>query len=250
AVGAHHDTTAVRFPVSRSPDDSRDGPMVQDQVLDGDTLAHLRAGAPGRGQENRVERGPWQGETVGTGTAAEPAAHGGPAGRDHFHPVQLGMSGALYRGEDIRTEALQYFCGRGAQILGTRFVAGEPGAVEEQHRRAGAGEQQRRRRSGRPGSDHDGIPAVGHDVAASTAVAAPTTVAARFTPSLSSHRQPRASRTGSWHTVLPRSNRASHAGHSYLPCSVAPKTESTSMPNTPAPVRIANPGAAPRGPKT
>src|SRR5207302_1129107 len=81
------------------------------------------------------------------------------------------------------------------------------------------------------------------------AAAAPTSVATRFTPSLSSHRQPLASRTGSWHTVLPRSNRASQAGHSYLPCSVAPRKESASIPATPAAVSVTNPGAMPRGAK-
>src|SRR5437870_277992 len=98
-------------------------------------------------------------------------------------------------------------------------------------------------------ADDGDIPAAGHDAAVSTAAPAPTSVAARFTPSLSSHRHPLASRTGSWHTVLPRSNRASQAGHSYLPCSVAPRKESASIPATPAAVSVTNPGAMPRGAK-
>src|SRR5437870_5017736 len=81
------------------------------------------------------------------------------------------------------------------------------------------------------------------------AAPAPTSVAAGLPPSWSSHRHPPASRTGSWHTVLPRSNRASQAGHSYLPCSVAPRKEPASIPATPAAVSVTNPGAMPRGAK-
>src|SRR5207244_6430699 len=82
----------------------------------------------------------------------------------------------------------------------------------------------------------------------SAAKVAPTSVAARFTPSLSSQRQPLVSRTGSWHTLLPRSNRASHAGHSYFAWTVAPSSESLNIPATPAAaMRAADPGAALRG---
>src|SRR5437879_1092828 len=80
-----------------------------------------------------------------------------------------------------------------------------------------------------------------------TATAAPTGGSAKYTASLFSHHHPVVSRTGSWHTVFPRSKRASQAGHSYLPCSVAPSRESASMPAKPALTRVANPGATPRG---
>src|SRR5437867_4494583 len=65
-----------------------------------------------------------------------------PAGRDHFHPVHLGVRRTLHRVEDTPAEPLQDFRGRRAQILGARFVAREPGAVDEEHRCARAGEQQ------------------------------------------------------------------------------------------------------------
>src|SRR5882762_2998979 len=255
-IGAHDNACVTRytlpatvresFSVVRARGDTRDRSALPQQVLHRGGLAYLGPRPSRGGHEDRVEGGPWQGETGGAGTA-EPAAHGDPAGRDHLHAVQLGMRRTLYFGDDIPIEPLQDLRSGRAQILGARLVAGEPGAVEEQHRRAGAGEQQRGRRAGRTGSDDDGIPALSHDGVASRAAAAPTSVAAKFTPSLSSHRQPVASRTGSWHTVLPRSNRASHAGHSYLPCSVAPKTESASMPATPAATSVTNPGAMPRG---
>src|SRR2546422_94997 len=202
-----------------------------------------------RGHENRVERSPWQGKAVGAGAAAEPTAHGGPAGRDHLHPVQLGMRRTLHGVEDAPAEPLEDFRGRRAQILGTRFVARETGAVHEQDRRARAGEQQGSRRTGRTGPDDDDIPAVGHDAAVSMAAAAPTSVPAGFPPSLPSHRHPPAGRPGSWPTVSPRSTRASRAGPSYFPCSVAPRKEPASIPATPAAVSVTNPGAMPRGAK-
>src|SRR5206468_4086349 len=117
-----------------------------------------------------------------------------------------------------------------------RSAAQESGAPPEPARRA------RRRRRGR--RDH------GDQRDPSAAAAAPTSVVARFTPSLSSHRQPLTSRIGSWHTASPRSDRASHLGHAYIPCTVAPRTESATMPNTPAAVPVANPAAmltVPRG---
>src|SRR5712691_1997573 len=250
-VGADDDACVARhrLPVAQARDDARHGPLLPHQILDGDAFSDDGARPPGGRNENGVERSPWQGKAVWAGAAAEPTAHGGPAGRDHLHPVQLGVRRTLHCVEDAPAEPLQDFRGRRAQVLGTRFVARETGAVHEQDRCARAGEQQGSRRAGRTGPDDDDIPAVGHDAAVSTAAAAPTSVAPRFTPSLSSHRQPLASRTGSWHTVLPRSNRASQAGHSYLPCSVAPRRESASIPATPAAVSVTNPGAMPRGAK-
>src|SRR5947208_3616853 len=250
-VGADDDACVARhrLPVAQARDDARHGPLLPHQILDGDAFPDDGARPPGGRNENGVERSPWQGKAVWAGAAAEPTAHGGPAGRDHLHPVQLGVRRTLHCVEDAPAEPLQDFRGRRAQVLGTRLVARETGAVHEQDRGARAGEQQGSCRTGRTGPDDDDIPAVGHDAAVSTAAAAPTSVAARFTPSLSSHRQPLASRTGSWHTVLPRSNRASQAGHSYLPCSVAPRKESASIPATPAAVSVTNPGAMPRGAK-
>src|SRR2546426_5379104 len=259
AIGAHDDACVTRYTlpatvrescrVARACGDTRDRSPPPQQVLHRGGLAHLSPRPRRRGHENRVERSPWQGKAVWAGAAAEPTAHGGPPGRDHLHPVQLGMRRTLHRVEDAPAEPLHDFRGRRAQILGTRLVARGTGAGHEQDRRARAGEQQGSRRTGRTGPDDDDIPAVGHDAAVSMAAAAPTSVAARFTPSLSSHRQPLASRTGSWHTVMPRSNRASQAGHSYLPCSVAPRKESASIPATPAAVSVTNPGAMPRGAK-
>src|SRR6266581_985215 len=251
AIGADNHATPVRFPfpVSRPREDTGGGVTIENDALDREAFPDDGPFARRRGHENRVERGPWQGKAVWAGAAAEPTAHGGPAGRDHLRPVQLGVRRTLHCVEDAPAEPLENFRGRRAQVLGTRFVARETGAVHEQDRCARAGEQQGSCRAGRTGPDDDDVPAVGHDAAVSTAAAAPTSVAARFTPSLSSHRQPLASRTGSWHTVLPRSNRASHAGHSYLPCSVAPKRESASIPATPAAVSVTNPGAMPRGAK-
>src|SRR2546429_1572055 len=251
AIGTDNHATPVRlpFPVSRPREDTGDGVTIENDALDREAFPDDGPFARRRGHENRVERGPWQGKAVWAGAAAEPTAHGGPAGRDHLHPVQLGVRRTLHCVEAAPAEPLQDFRGRRAQVLGTRFVARETGAVHEQDRCARAGEQQGSRRAGRTGPDDDDIPAVGHDAAVSTAAAAPTSVAARFTPSLSSHRQPLASRTGSWHTVLPRSNRASHAGHSYLPCSGAPRRESPSIPAPPAAVSMTNPGANPRGAK-
>src|SRR3989449_6513888 len=94
-------------------------PLPQ-QVLHRGGLAHLSPRPRRRGHENRVERSPWQGKAVWAGAAAEPTAHGGPAGRDHLHPVQLGMRRTLHCVEDAPAEPLQDFRGRRAQILGTR----------------------------------------------------------------------------------------------------------------------------------
>src|SRR5207302_312240 len=99
----------------------------------------------------------------------------------------------------------------------------------------------------RRGADDDRIP---DQWEPTSATAAPHNVAARLTPSLSSQRHPPVRMTSSWQTVFARSKRASHAGHWYLPWSVAPSSESASMPATPAPVTVANPGAAHRGPNT
>src|SRR5207237_3600671 len=125
---------------------------------------------------------------------------------------------------------------------------GEAGAIEQQHRRTGAGEQQRGGGPRRARADDDRIP---NQWEPTSATAAPHSVAARLTPSLSSHRHPPVRRTGSWQTVFPRSKRASHAGHRYLPWSVAPSSESTNIPATPAPATsAADPGAVPRGVST
>src|SRR5207302_1908005 len=173
------------------------------------------------------------------------ADHRGAAGRDDLHAVQPGVRGALDRAEDLSAQSLEHVGRRGAQVLRARLVAREARAVEQQHRRAGAGEQQRGRGSCRARADDDGVP---DQWEPSSATAAPHKVAARFTPSLSSHPHPVVSRTGSWHTVSPRSNRASHAGHWYLPWRVAPSSESTTIPDTPAPATsAADPGAVPRG---
>src|SRR5439155_8646189 len=88
----------------------------------------------------------------------------------------------------------------------------------------------------------------GENRAPSAATAAPTSVVVRFTPSLSSHRLPLISRSGAWHTVSRRSERAPHPGHSYSPCKVAPSSESAAIPAKPAPTKTADPGATPRGP--
>src|SRR5207248_8666653 len=163
---------------------------------------------------------------------------------DDLHAVQPGVRGALDGAEDLSAQSLEHIGRRGTQVLRARLVAREARAVEQQHRRAGAGEQQRGRGSCRARADDDGVP---DQWEPSSATAAPHKVAARFTPSMSSHPHPVVSRTGSWHTVSPRSNHASHAGHWYLPWRVAPSSESASIPATPAPVRVANPGATPRG---
>src|SRR5439155_12476424 len=181
-----------------------------------------------------------------SGCPAEPADHRGPTGRDHLHPVQPGVRRALDRRKDAPPKALEQVGGCGAQVLRARLVTGEAGAVQQQHRGTGAGEQPRGRRPRRPRAHDDRVPDQ-WEPGNTAATAAPHTVAARLTPSLSSHPHPPVSRTGSWHTVWARSKRASQAGHWYLPWSVAPSSESASMPATPAPVRVANPGATPRG---
>ena len=97
AVGTYDNATRVRFPfpVSRPPDDACDGAPLGDHILDRDAFANLRA-RPGRGgDEDRIERRARHREAVGSGRAAEAADHRGPARRDDFHAVQLGVRGAL-----------------------------------------------------------------------------------------------------------------------------------------------------------
>src|SRR2546429_4388257 len=248
-MAPHHKTavTGYTLPVTRACDDAGDTPVLPHQVLYRYGLADLSPRPRRGGDEDRVERGSRHREAVGSGRAAEPADHRGPARRDDLHAVQLGVRGALDRSEQTCAQALQHVGRRGAQVLRAWLVAGEAGAIEQQHRRAGAGEQQGRRGPRRAGADDDRAP---HHGEPTSATAAPHNVAARLRPSLSSQRHPPVSRTSSWQTVFARSKRASHAGHWYLPWSVAPSSESASMPATPAPVTVANPGAAPRGPNT
>src|SRR5947208_2571919 len=207
----------------------------------------------------------------------EPAAHGRAVRGNHLHTVQLAVRDALDLFQHAAAQSLEHGGGGGGQVLRAGLRAREPGALEYQHRRAGAGEERRGRGARGPAPNDDGVPRRrraaqepgappqparrarrrrrgrrdhGDQRDPSAAAAAPTSVVARFTPSLSSHRQPLTSRIGSWHTVSPRSDRASHLGHAYIPCTVAPRTESATMPNTPAAVPVANPAAmltVPRG---
>src|SRR5947207_3394361 len=101
---------------------------------------------------------------------------------------------------DVGAQSLEDARGFGTQVFGAGFVAWELCAVEEQHLRAGARKQQRRRRTGGAGTDNHRIPS---SHAMSPAQTAPVSVAARFTASLSIQR--------------------------ILPCTVAPRRESTSM---------------------
>src|SRR2546426_1948386 len=142
AIGADNHATPVRFPFPVSPprEDTGGGVTIENDALDREAFPDDGPFARRRGHENRVERGPWQGKAVWAGAAAEPTAHGGPTGRDHLHPVQLGVRRTLHCVEDAPAEPLQDFRGRRAQILGTRFVARETGAVHEQDRGARAGE--------------------------------------------------------------------------------------------------------------
>src|SRR3989475_467292 len=220
---------------------------VPEEVLHPRALTDNGPRARGCAQQDGVERGAGQGKAVRAGEA--PAHHRATRG-DHLHPVHLGVGRALHRLQHT-VEPPEDRRGGGAEILRAGFVAGEAGAIEQQHPRAAAGKQQGGSRTGRPGAHDDRVPAIAHTIRTPSATTtAPHSVAARFTASLSSHRKPLMRRTGWWHTVFPRSNRAPHSGHSCLPCTVAPSSESATIPATPAPaISAADPGAAPWGRK-
>src|SRR2546426_12584437 len=84
AIGADNHATPVRFPFPVSPprEDTGGGVTIENDALDREAFPDDGPFARRRGHENRVERGPWQGKAVWAGAAAEPTAHGGPAGRD------------------------------------------------------------------------------------------------------------------------------------------------------------------------
>ncbi len=191
-VGADDDACVARYtlPVARVRDDARDGPFFPHQILDRCGLAHVRARAPGSAQENGVERGPRQGKAVGACALDEAPAHGGAPRRDDLHTVELRVSRALDGAEDAPAEARQDGCGAWAQVLGAGLVPGKPAAIEQQDRRARAGQEQRGRRSCRTGSDDDDIPAIGHDGAALRAAGR----ASRAWPRLRRRASPRGSR--------------------------------------------------------
>ena len=204
-VSADDDASANRIPLpaSRIPgDDTGHSTCVVNELLDLHSLAHLHAGRFRGISENRVEARPRECEAERL-----EAAHDAPPARcDHFHAGQLCRRCGGDRGEDILAQALEHARRFGTQIFRTGFLAREARAVEQQHTHSRPGEKQGSGRSCRPSAGNDNIPASAH--AMSTAQAAPESVAARFTASLSIHRT--------------------------FPCTVAPSRESTSMPTTPA----------------
>src|SRR6267142_784369 len=115
--------------------------------------------------------------------------------------------------QHVLAESFEHAGRFGAQVFGAGLFSRKPGAVEQHDPRARAREQQGGGRSGRARADDDRSPARStHASTNSRAAAAPPSVAARFTTSLSNHRT--------------------------APCTVAPNTESSSMPMIPAAATI------------
>src|SRR2546426_11530718 len=123
--------------------------------------------------------------------------------RSHLHPGELGVRGALHLFGDA--EALQQGCGARGEVLGAGLLARKAAAVDEQDVETGTGEVRGRRRPRGARTHHHRIPDLGHrsavregggaseplggdqeNRAPSAPTAAPTSVAVRFTPSLSS----------------------------------------------------------------
>src|SRR2546422_2689134 len=164
-------------------------------------------------------------------------------------------AGAWRRGRGTRSRACrgESGCGRRAGRRDRRGRGARPWPTQRGPRPPRPHPRPSSRFSGQPREKEEPASRGGdqeENRAPSAATAAPTSVVVRFTPSLSSHRLPLISRSGAWHTVSRRSERAPHPGHSYSPCRVAPSSESASVPATPAPTRTADPGAAPRGSTT
>ena len=121
--------------------------------------------------------------------------------RAHHHAGEMRRARAVHRLE--RAHLAQDARRLRAQILRARLGAREARAVEHEHARAGAREQERGRRAGGPAAHDDhvhGSPADGHpervEYTRSAAVAAPAKVAIRFTRSLSTSVIPPAWRVG------------------------------------------------------
>src|SRR6267143_1115848 len=111
--------------------------------------------------------------------------------------------------QHVLAESFEHAGRFGAQVFGAGLFSRKPGAVEQQHARPRARQQQGRGRSCRARADDDSIPTRGAQAKRTVrATTAPLRVAARFTASLSIHRT--------------------------FPCTVAPSRESASMPTMPA----------------
>ena len=149
--------------------------------------------------QNRVEPGPRQRESVrpraavAVVAAGEASRHRGAVGCDHRHAEEAGVDRLLDVAQHVAAQSREDSGRLRTEILGAGFVAWEPRAIEQEHTRTAAGQEQCARRAGRPGPDDDGVPAPGHRPRSHVPIAAlapPASVAAKLTPSLSSQRQP------------------------------------------------------------
>ena len=212
AVGADHGARAHHSPV-RSPPQFGAGhhAVLERQPVERDALAHLGAGRARRVEQQGVER--QAGEGVAERPircergAGEPAADRGAVVGDQAEAVQLRGSGGLDRVE--HAELLQVASGFGAEILGAGLVAGEPGAVHDDHRQSGTRRAHRGGRAGGSAANHQEV-CLRHfskveerppETQGVPRPSRPPVVATAFTASLLSHRHPLSGAPATAHAV-------------------------------------------------
>jgi hypothetical protein len=155
-VGAHDETRALgNGGTARAPADAGHAVAVEDQLVEGEALAHLGAGvARGVDEELVEQRAARAVDRVGALELREaPAQDDGPWIEAHLR--RRGRAGSEDAVED--PPAPQPRDAGHLDLVGGERVAREPGAVDGENLQAAAREVQCRRGAGDAGPDHDDV---------------------------------------------------------------------------------------------